>query len=442
MFLTQKAFKKARNLISATETDELTGLFNRSFFFQYANRMYREQPNIPMDAIVLNIEQFHAINALNGRTFGDTILRVLGSEIRNIAQTNEGIAGRYEADRFDIYCKHIDDYAAIFEKLQGRMDALSNKASIRLRMGVMPWKEGMEPVQMFDQAHTACSMARTSYQAHYLVFDENVAKREIYEQRLLNDLRRALNEYEFEVYYQPKYNIQSEPPKLISAEALVRWQHPELGLIPPKDFIPLLEKNGKIGELDKYVWEQAARQIAMWKEEYGVTIQISVNLSRVDVFDPSLTTTLNDILAYHGLEHGAIKLEVTESAYIENASSIIRVVEQLRQNGYVVEMDDFGTGYTSLNMLSDIPIDVLKLDRAFIHNIEHNDKDFQLVALILGIAKNLGIHVVAEGVETEEQMNLLKKLGCSVAQGYFFSHPLPAPDFEKTFIQDIVSSEA
>lgn len=442
MILNMKAFKKARRLISATETDELTGLFNRGYFFQYANRMYHEHPHVPMDAIVLNIEQFHSINALNGRVFGDKVLRVLGSEIRNIAHSNGGIAGRFEADRFDIYCKSMDDYMGIFEKLQGRMDALSNNASIRLRMGVMPWKEGSEPVQLFDHARTACSMARACHQEHLVVFNEKVAEREIYEQRLLNDLRRALDEYEFEVYYQPKYDIQSDPPRLISAEALVRWQHPELGMIPPVDFIPLLEKNGKISQLDKYVWEQAARQIAMWREEYGVTIKISVNLSRIDIFDPNLSTSLDNILAYHGLEHDALKLEVTESAYTENASHVVRVIEQLRNKGYTVEMDDFGTGYSSLNMLSAMPVDVLKMDRGFVQNIDHDDKDFQLVALILGIAENLGIPVIAEGVETEKQMNLLKKLGCSIAQGYFFSKPLPAPDFEKTFIQDNLSSEA
>ena len=400
--------------------------------------MYREHPEMQMDAIVMNIDQFHSVNALNGREFGDHVLRTLGGEIRAVANERGGIAGRFEADRFDIYCRHTDDYRDIFQRLQSRLDSLAPNTSIQLRMGVMPWQEKVEPVQLFDMARTACSMAREQYQEHLVIFDDEIRQREIYEQRLLNDLRRALDSYEFEVYYQPKYDIQSVPPKLVSAEALVRWRHPELGMIPPDDFIPLFERNGKIGEVDKYVWAEVARQIVRWREQYGVTIPISVNLSRVDVFDPALEETLDRILVYNGLRHESIKLEVTESAYTENADQVIQVVEGLRRKGYEVEMDDFGTGYSSLNMLSAMPIDVLKMDRAFIRNIEHDEKNIQLVSLILGIAKSLKILVVAEGVENERQMKLLRELGCELVQGYYFSRPLQAAEFENMFVQKML----
>ena len=435
MVQNMRAVRRARKLISATENDDLTGLYNRNFFLQYADRMYREHPENPMDAIVLNIEQFHSVNALNGREVGDQVLRALGSEIRAVAGEAGGIAGRFEADRFDIYCRHPQGYQAIYDRLQGKLDALASNASVRLRMGVMAWQAKLEPVQMFDRARTACTMARGHYNKHLIVFDELVRDREIYEQRLLNDLRRALDSYEFEVFYQPKYDIQSDPPKLVSAEALVRWRHPELGMIPPDDFIPLFERNGQISAVDKYVWEEAAKQVARWRDQYGVTIPVSVNLSRVDVFDPALEQTLDGILKFSGLNHDSFKLEVTESAYTENADQVIQVVENLRAKGYEVEMDDFGTGYSSLNMLSAMPIDVLKMDRAFIRNIEHDDKDIQLVALILDIARNLKIPVVAEGVETEEQMKLLKELGCELVQGYYFSKPLHATDFENLYIR-------
>jgi EAL domain-containing protein (putative c-di-GMP-specific phosphodiesterase class I) len=279
-------------------------------------------------------------------------------------------------------------------------------------------------------------MARGHYKEHLIVFDEKVRQRELLEQRLLNDLRRALDNYEFEVHYQPKYNIQVEPPRLVSAEALIRWQHPQLGMIPPNDFIPLLERFGKIGEVDKYVWAQAARQVASWRTQYGVTIPISVNLSRVDVFDPTLENTLDSILLQNGLEHDAFKLEVTESAYTENAEQVIHVVDALRRKGYTVEMDDFGTGYSSLNMLSSMPVDVLKMDRTFVRNIENDERDIQLVALILGIAKSLNVPVIAEGVETESQLKLLKDLGCTLVQGYYFSRPLHPSDFEATLLRD------
>ena len=437
MVQNMRAVRKAKKLIAATEKDQLTGLYNRDFFFQYANRMFRDHPENRMDAIVMNIEQFHSVNALNGREFGDQVLRALGREIYAIAGETGGIAGRFGADRFDIYCRHTKEYQAIFDRLQGKLDDLAPNASIRLRMGVMPWQAKLEPVQQFDRARTACSMARGHYKERPIVFDEMVREREMYEQRLLNDLRHALDSYEFEVYYQPKYDIAFDPPKLVSAEALVRWRHPDLGMISPDDFIPLFERNGQISAVDKYVWEEAARQVMRWRDQYGVTVPISVNLSRVDVFDPTLEETLDGILRFNGLSHDVFKLEVTETAYTENADQVIRVVENLRAKGYEVEMDDFGTGYSSLNMLSAMPIDVLKMDRAFIRNIEHNEKDIQLVALILGIARNLKIPVVAEGVETEEQVRLLKRLGCTLVQGYYFSRPLHATDFENRFIRDM-----
>lgn len=427
---------RARQLIKATESDDLTGLYNRDYFFQYAERIYQEHPDVPYDAIVLNIEQFHSINALNGWEFGDEVLTTLGREILAIAKDNNGIAGRFGADRFDIYCRETNDYKAIFDRLQDKLDDLSSNASIRIRMGVMPWQGGLEPIQLFDRARTACSMAKGNYNEHLIVFDEKMRKRELLDQRLLNDLRHALDNYQFEVFYQPKYNIQTDPPKLVSAEALIRWQHPQLGLIPPDSFIPLFERNGKVQEVDKYVWDQAARQIARWRAQFGITIPVSINLSRVDVFDPTLECTLDNILMKNGLDPDKLKLEVTESAYTENADQLIRVVADLHTKGYTIEMDDFGTGYSSLSMFSSMPIDVIKMDRTFVKNIEHNEKDTHLVALILGLAKNMGITVVAEGVETESQMLLLKKLGCELVQGYYFSKPLHPSDFEKLIIRE------
>lgn len=425
---------KAKELISATERDRLTGLYNRDFFFQYANRICREHPDTEMDAIVLNIEQFHTVNALSGREFGDQVLRVLGSEIEKVAEENGGIAGRFGADRFDIFCRHVDFYQTIYERLQNRLSELSVNTSLRLRMGVMPSQKGIEPVQQFDNARAACSMARGNYKKPLIIFDEKIREREIYEQRLLNDLRRALDSCEFEAYYQPKFDIQVDPPKLMSAEALIRWNHPELGMIPPDDFIPLFERNGQISRIDQYIWMEAARQVVFWKNQYGVELPVSVNLSRIDVFDPLLEDTLEAILDATGLDHAFFKLEVTETAYTENEDQVIEVVNNLRSKGYEVEMDDFGTGYSSLSMLSAMPIDVLKMDREFIRNIEHSEKDIKMVALILDIARNLRIPVIAEGVETEEQIRLLKNLGCQLVQGFYFSRPLKASEFEQTFI--------
>ena len=303
-------------------------------------------------------------------------------------------------------------------------------------MGVMPWQEEIEPIQQFDMARSACNMARGHSIDHLIIFDEKARSRELNDQLLQNDLQRALDSFEFEVFYQPKYDIQAEPPKLVGAEALIRWQHPQLGMISPDSFIPLFEQNGKIGDVDKYVWAQTARQIARWKTQYGITLPVSVNLSRVDVFDSTLEDTLDDILVQNGLEHDSLKLEITESAYTGNSDRVISVAEKLHSKGYTLEMDDFGTGYSSLNMLSSMPIDVLKMDRMFVRNVGKNEKDTQLVALILGIAKNMNIPVIAEGVETKEQILALKELGCRYVQGYYFSRPLHPSEFEAKILRE------
>ena len=421
---------EGRRLIQAAEFDSLTGLYSRNFFFEYVNRIHQYHPNWSMDAIVINIEQFHSVNALNGREFGDKVLASIGQGIRGFLADSEGIASRFEADQFDIYCQHRDDYQALLDRLQEEVNALSINASIRLRMGVAPWRRDVEPVLLFDRARAACSMVRSNYKTRLMIYDEEMYQREMMDQRLLNDLRRAMEERELTVYYQPKYNVQCDPPRLSSAEALIRWNHPELGMVPPGRFIPLFEGNGQISAVDGFVWNEAARQIAQWRKKYNFTVPVSVNLSRVDVFDPSLEERLEGLIERYGLDHKALKLEVTESAYTDNSEQMIELINRLRARGFEIEMDDFGSGYSSLNMLSYMPIDVLKMDMQFVRNITQSEKDFRLVQVVLDIARYLKVPVVAEGVETREQLDKLKNAECDLVQGYYFSRPLPPVEFE------------
>ena len=427
---------EGRQLISAAEHDPLTMLYNRNFFIEYANRIHRYHPDWHMDAVVLNIEQFHSVNMLNGREFGDEILRAIGGEIQAFLSEGKGIASRFEADRFDIYCDHQDDYRALLDRLQARVNTLSNNASIRLRMGVGPWRENLEPVLLFDHAHAACSMVRGDYKTRLMVYDEDMRLREIMNQRLLNDLRRAVDERELCVFYQPKYNVQCDPPRLTSAEALIRWNHPELGLVSPGLFIPLFESNGQISVVDNYVWNEAVRQVAEWRERFGVELPVSVNLSRVDVFDPALEETITGLVERNGLQRRLLKLEVTESAYTDNRSQMIERIDRLRELGFEIEMDDFGSGYSSLNMLSEMPIDVLKMDMRFVKNLERDDNSFWLVEVVMDIARHLKVPVVAEGVETKEQLERLRNAGCDIIQGYYFSRPLPPEEFEKLIVKE------
>ena len=223
---------------------------------------------------------------------------------------------------------------------------------------------------------------------------------------------------------------------LTSAEALIRWIHPELGFISPGEFIPLFEQNGLIRRVDHYVWRSAAEQIKCWREQYGMSIPISVNVSRVDIFDPELEKKLCDILDEFSLSSDDLMLEITESAYADSADRLIEVVNSLRDKGFKIEMDDFGSGYSSLNMLTEIPIDVLKIDMQFIRRMLLDDKNLKLVRLVMDIAEFLDVPVVAEGVEEEEQLNVLRKMGCDIVQGYYFSPPLPAERFGELIRQE------
>ncbi len=428
---------EGRQLISAAEHDKLSMLYTRNFFMEYAERIFQYHPELHMDAVVINIEQFHSINALNGRSFGDRVLQVIGEEINAFLAGTEGIASRFEADRFAIYCMQQPDYRALLNRFQDRVNRLTRKVSIRLRMGVRTWQKGVEPLTMFDHARAACNRVRGDFQNPLMFYDDDMRMKELLNQRLLNDLHSAADERQFKVFYQPKYDIQADPPRLASAEALIRWKHPELGMISPGEFIPLFEGNGLISVVDNFVWKEAAAQITAWKEKYGFTLPVSVNVSRADVFDPTLVERLAELVESNGLDYGSIKLEVTETAYADDANQVLDVIRRLRERGFEIEMDDFGSGYSSLNMLSDMPVDVLKMDMKFIRNIESSETDRKLVTLILDIAKFLDVSVVAEGVETEGQLAILRSGNCDLVQGYFFSRPLPPEEFEQLIRREL-----
>ena len=425
-----KKANERQRLILATETDTLTKLYNKNFFFEYADKIYKENPEAEMDAIILDMDRFHYLNEFNGREFGDMLLTHIGDEIKAFVEENGGIAGRLDSDCFAIYTKSLEDYSGLLKRLQNKLKTLSHAAAIRLRMGVMPWQKDTDPSVLFNGAKSACNIARTNYASRLVVFNEDVLKREKYEQRLLNDAQKAIENGEFELYFQPQYDIRCNPPALIGAEALARWNHHELGMIMPSDFINLFERNGYISALDNYVWEGAISKIAEWKKKYKADLPVSVNISRVDILDTEFEKTFDELLKKYGIERNMLKLEVTESAYVENGDMLIDVFERLHKKGFEIELDDFGSGYSSLNMISEMPIDILKMDKEFIKNI-NNAHNKRLIELIINIAKSLKVLVIAEGVESESQLEFLKESGCAIAQGYYFSKAVPADDFEK-----------
>ncbi len=421
-------------IIHATEFDKLTLLYSPEFFFEYASQFDQRFPDKVMDAVVVNFTRFHLLNELKGRSFGDEILNAMADGIRKALLKTGGIAGRNEADFFYLYVPHDENHNILLDKIKESLSPLLKPSEIRLRLGVYSDSEHkFAMTQRFDHAVQACNSLRnkTSGDSDICIYDDKMAEKEVFDAHLLQDFEAAIEQKQFQVNYQPKFNIKGNKPVLCSAEALVRWIHPELGFVRPDLFIPLFEENGLVTKLDRYVWEEAARQIAAWKKELGVTIPVSVNVSRVDIAAPDMTDFITKIVKENGLSASEYMLEITESAYTSDSKHIVEVIENLRKLGHKVEMDDFGSGYSSLNMLTAMPIDVLKMDKAFIRNIQPGNKEMKLVELVLDIAKNLGVPVVAEGVETEEELNMLKAAGCDIIQGYYFSKPIPPSEMEK-----------
>ena len=431
---------EGRHLINVAEKDPVTGLYSHSFFLEYAEQIRRYHPDWQLDALALNVERFHSVNELNGREFGDRMLEMIGTTVQGFLAESDGIACREEGDQFFLYCRHQDDYSVVLERFQKAVEAISGRVDLRLRLGVSPYTPGILTEVQIERARRACNMVRGSYLNHLMVYDEEMLKRESYQERLLNDLPRAIEEGEFKVFYQPKYDIQCVPCRLNSAEALIRWNHHELGMIPPCDFIPLFEKNGLVHIVDRFVWKEVANQIAKWREKYNILFPVSVNLSRAEILDSNLEESLKVLIAKYDLPVSAFKLEVTESADTDD-KQLVEIVRRLRENGYEIEMDDFGAGYSSLNMISSLPLDVLKMDMGFIRNIKEDNRELRLVELILDIARYMDVPVVAEGVETEEQLELLRKANCRYVQGYYFSRPLPAQEFEQWIEREIVQKE-
>ncbi|MBR4514193.1 MAG: EAL domain-containing protein [Lachnospiraceae bacterium] len=420
-------------IINATERDELTGLYTRKFFQEYAAQLDHYYPDWKMDAVSLDIDNFHLINELYGKSFGDKVLVRIADLLRESLSTMvDGYACRYDRDMFYMYCTHLDDYEPLRRHIIDGLADLTDTHKIRVRFGVyLNVDRDMEFEQRFVRAKRASDSIKGDYSKRIAVYDTEAHNEALLSQKLISDVQTAIKNNELIVYYQPKYAIDGETPVLKSAEALIRWNHPEFGMLPPSRFVPLFEQNGLIQLLDHFVWKEAARQIKEWKGRLGKTVPVSVNVSRMDIYDDRLEERLVSLVEDNGLESGELLLEITESAYSENPEQLIEAVDKLRKRAFFVEMDDFGSGYSSLNMLSVLPVDALKLDMQFVRNMHKDEKSLRLIELIMGIADYLSVPVIAEGVEEKEQLDLLKKVGCSIVQGYYFSKPVAPDEFEK-----------
>ena len=419
-----------RQIISSTERDELTGLFTIEYFYRYGNQFDKIYPSADRDALCFDINHFHVLNERFGIAKGDEILKCIAHRLEEEFNYSGCFVCRKAADTFLVYCPHKDDYSDAVEKVSAVIEELGT--AVKVRVGVYSLCDKKLDIHArFDRAKIAADKIRNNYSVFISNFDEALIDAELYAEQLVEEFPKALAEKQFQVYFQPKYDIRGDRPVLSSAEALVRWSHPTLGMISPGKFIPLFEEDGLIAHLDEFVWRRTAETIADWKNRLGISVPVSVNLSRAEMYDPGLIDTMEKITGDNGITSKDLYLEITESAYVSDSDQIVDRVKTLREHGFFIEMDDFGSGYSSLNMISELPIDALKLDMMFIRSAFAKTNDTRMISIVIDIADYLGVPVIAEGVETEEQYLALKKLGCAIIQGYYFSKPVPAAEFEK-----------
>ena len=402
-------------MVNQLQYDPLTGLYTKEFFYQKVRERLLEEPEEEYCIVCSNIENFKLVNDIFGVREGDRLLKEVADIARSIVGDN-GFCGRFSADRFLCLQKREQEQ-------QDRMnfgDFPELEPSTLLKSVVMRWgiyeivDRSIPVEQMCDRALLAANSIKGQYNQFFAVYDESLRDRLIREQAITDAMETALREEQFVVYYQPKYNLNGD--FMAGAEALVRWIHPEWGFMAPGEFIPLFEKNGFISRMDQYVWERVCAQLREWQDKGYELLPVSVNVSRADVFQGRLAETLVNLIGKYDIDPVYLHLEITESAYAENPGPIISAAEELRRLGFTVEMDDFGSGYSSLNMLSQMSLDILKLDMKFIQSEMVKSLDQSILNDVISMAHRMHLSVVAEGVETRDQLNRQLILGQAVGQ--------------------------
>ena len=433
----QVILHRAASLIQLHETaamvnqlryDSLTGLYSKEFFYRQVRERLDEHPETEYTLICSNIENFKLYNDVYGTASGDRLLQQTADRLRR-SVGGQGICGRYSADRF-LCLQERTREALDREQFFGQESAFAPEAThnIVMKWGVYPITDRTVPVeQMCDRALLAADSIKGQYNRHYCIYDDTMRSRLLREQTLTGAMEAALREEQFQVYLQPKYSLRGD--RMAGAEALVRWIHPQWGFMNPGEFIPLFEKNGFITKMDLYVWEHVCALLQGWQQAGLPMVPVSVNVSRADVYQADLVQTLTGLTRQYGIAPLWLHLEITESAYTEAPDRLLNTVRALRERGFVVEMDDFGSGYSSLNMLTEMTLDILKLDMKFVRNETAKPVYESILPNIMELAHRKKLSVVAEGTETRDQVDRLRAAGCDYAQGYFFAKPMPAAEF-------------
>lgn len=421
--------REASAIINTVQKDSLTGLYSKEFFYICVDKMLKSKTDIEYDIVTLNINGFKVINDLFGSKIGDGILKFLAQKFLEYVGTR-GICGRIGDDIFACLIPHMEYKDEYFDLATEEFNKFNMEISISVRFGVYVVKDLSVPIEtMCDRALLACNSVKGQFEKKYAYYDESLRQSLVTEQFILNEMKLALKNNEFVVFYQPKYDINTE--KIVGAEALVRWNNPQKGFISPGDFIPIFERNGFITALDIYIWDLVCSDLHNWIKQGNEYVPVSVNVSRADIYNNNIVNIFINLIKKYNLQAKDLHLEITESAYTEDSEQLIKIVKELRKNGFIIEMDDFGAGYSSLSMLSVLPLDILKLDMKFVQNEIEKDSRKNILGFVISLAKWMNLLVIAEGVETKKQLEILKNMDCNYVQGYYYSKPLPKPLFEK-----------
>ena len=414
---------------SRMETDELTGLLNKEGFYRRGSEFLEEHPEADARILYINVENFKLVNDLFGEEAGDEFLKYIGRELEKVFGKIDNVSSRYEADHFVILTLENED------RIQTQMKRFGDqirdyylKTTVEISAGIYEIRDRSKSLRiMCDRAHLAAESIKKNHMIQVAVYDDTHRKKLIQEQMIINELGDALKEKQFKAFFQPKYDMRTD--RIIGAEALVRWEHPEKGLLSPGIFIPVLEKNGYIAKVDLYIYEETCIFLKKCMDE-GIPLHpVSVNLSRVGFYNPKLFQTLCEIAERYQIPKKYLELEITETAYATDSEMIFSVVEKLRQGGFRVLMDDFGSGYSSLNMLKEAPIDEIKLDMRFLSAADPYERAEEILHMIITMGNHMKLSIIAEGVETEQQKVMLQGFGCNKAQGYFYARPMREAEY-------------
>lgn len=420
---------------SLAMTDSVTGLWNRVKFYQNAHEILEKNRDKTYLLIVLDINKFKFINNDFGSKVGDKILYVLGERIQDIF-AEKGYFARNTADLFLILIEEKDYKPEMLEPLNQAIHFDNNgkrqyykivvKAGIRR---ILPGEDRTDLILYADQASMARKTIKDVSDKNQAYYDEKMKRTLERENAIEKKMESALADEEFQVYLQPKYDLRSE--QVMGAEALVRWIDSEKGMVPPDEFIPLFEKNGFILKVDFYVYEEVLKRMARWKAEGKELICVSVNVSRVHISTADFFTNLNRLMEKYKIPKRYFELELTETIMGGEMGLIKTFIQECKKEGYKVSIDDFGSGYSSLNLLKELPVDILKIDKGFLDEAEESRRSNIIVEQVVEMAKRMEIKTLCEGVETKKQLSFLKRIGCDMAQGYLFSKPIPMEEFEK-----------